>query len=129
MTLSKNKIKNFTEQGVDMYDNNIDWNWLASKDNYLGTTNIAYSPNIIGNSIFTINYKSFECGLHSNYVGKQFIDNTSDDARSIHAYFVNNLNLKYSLKLNKIKSIDFNVLVNILLNEQYESNGWTWYSC
>jgi iron complex outermembrane receptor protein len=129
MTLSKNKIKNFTEQGVDMYDNNIDWNWLASKDNYLGTTNIAYSPNIIGNSIFTINYKSFECGLHSNYVGKQFIDNTSDDARSIHAYFVNNLNLKYSLKLNKIKSIDFNVLVNNLLNEQYESNGWTWYSC
>lgn len=126
VTLSKNKIKNFTEEGVDVYDAN--WNLTRSQNNYLGTTDIAYSPNVIANSIFTFNYKAFECGLHSNYVGKQFIDNTSDNARSIDAYFVNNLNLKYSLKLNKLKTIDFNVLVNNLFGEVYESNGWTWYS-
>ncbi len=127
LTLSRNKIMNFTEEGVDRYD--ADWNRIGSRDNFLGTTDIAYSPNVVGNSIFTLNYKTFECGFHSNFVGKQFIDNTSDNARSINAYFVNNLNLKYTLKWNKTKSIDFNVLINNIFNEQYESNGWTWYSC
>jgi len=126
VTLSQNKIQNFTEEGVDVYD--ADWNWTTSQNNYLGTTDIAYSPNLIANSIFTFNYKAIECGLHSNYVGKQYIDNTSDNERSIDAYFVNNLNLKYALKLNKLKTIDFNVLVNNIFGEVYETNGWTWYS-
>ena len=126
VTWSQNKILNFTEQGVDVYD--AEWNWTASQDNYLGTTDIAYSPNLIANSIFTFTYKAFECGLHSNYVGKQYIDNTSDNVRSIDAYFVNNLNMKYALKLNKSKSIDFNILVNNLFGEVYETNAWTWYS-
>jgi len=94
----------------------------------LGTTNIAYSPNIITNSIFTFNYKDFECGLQSNYVGKQYLDNTSDNARAINAYFVNNLSFQYSLKIKQMKSIDFRVLVNNIFNVQYETNGYTWYS-
>jgi len=134
VTLSNNKIKNFTEEGVEVLD--ADWspvidpitNEQLKRNTFLGTTDIAYSPNVIANSIFTFNYKALECGLHSNYVGKQFIDNTSDKARSIDAYFVNNLNLKYVWKLNKIKSVDFNVLVNNLFGEVYENNGWTWYS-
>ena len=130
VTLSQNKIKDFTEEGVDIYSKpgaNSD-DWIDARNNYLGTTDIAYSPNMIANSILTFNYKALECGLHSNYVGKQFIDNTSDNVRSIDAYFVNNLNLKYSLKINKLKSIDFNVLVNNVFGEVYETNAWTWYS-
>ena len=130
VTLSQNKIKNFTEEGVDVYSlpRAYSEDWIDARNNYLGTTDIAYSPNLIANNIFTVNYKAFECGLHSNYVGKQYIDNTSDNERSIDAYFVNNLNFKYALKLNKVKSIDFNVLVNNVFNTQYVSNGWTWYS-
>lgn len=126
MTFSSNKILNFTEQGVDVYD--ADGNWTTTKDNFLGTTDIAYSPNIISNSIFTFNYKNFECGFQSNYVSKQYLDNTSDNSRAINAYFVNNLSLQYSLKMKQMKSIDFRVLLNNLFNEQYETNGYTWYS-
>ena len=126
MTLSSNKILNFTEQGVDVYD--AQGNWAGTQNNYLGTTDIAYSPNIISNSIFTFDYKNFECGFQSNYVSKQYIDNTSDNSRAINAYFVNNLSLQYSLKMKQMKSIDFRVLVNNLFNEQYETNGYTWYS-
>ena len=126
MTLSSNKILNFTEEGVDVYD--ADWNYTGVQNNKLGTTDIAYSPNIISNSIFTFDYKNFECGLQSNYVSKQYLDNTSDNSRAIDAYFVNNLSLQYSLKMKQLKSIDFRVLVNNLFNEQYETNGYTWYS-
>lgn len=127
LTLSINKIKDFVEQDVDEYD--ADWNWVGSRTNDLGTTNISFSPNIIANSLFTFSYKKFEAGFHSNYVGKQYIDNTSDDGRSLDAYFVNNLNLKYSVSLKKLMSIDFQFMVNNLFNEKYESNAYTWYSC
>ena len=126
MTLSQNKILNFTEEGVDMYDAN--WNWTNSQDNYLGTTDIAYSPNLIANSIFTANIENFEVGFYSNYVGKQYFDNTSSDDRSLAAYFVNNLSVKYALKLNKIKGIDFQLMANNLFNAKYSSNAYTWYS-
>ncbi|MFZ4582198.1 MAG: TonB-dependent receptor [Paludibacter sp.] len=126
VTLSQNKILNFTEQGVDVWD--ADWNWLDSRDNVLGKTDIAYSPNVIANSLFSCKFNGFTLGLHSNYVGKQYIDNTSDPERSIDAYFVNNLNMGYELTLRKAKSIQFNLLVNNLFNTQYITNGWTWYS-
>lgn len=126
LTLSQNKILNFTEEGVDVYD--ADWNWLESRNNVLGTTNIAYSPNVIANSLFSCKFNGFTLGLHSNYVGKQYIDNTSDNGRSIDAYFVNNLNVGYELALRKMKAVQFNLLVNNLFNTQYITNGWTWYS-
>ncbi|MGB4576592.1 MAG: TonB-dependent receptor [Paludibacter sp.] len=126
VTLSQNKIQNFTEEDVDVYD--AEWNWIDSQDNHLGKTDIAYSPDVVANSIFTFNFKLFEIGFYSNYVGKQYFDNTSNDERSIDAYFVNNLSLKYALPLRKMKGIDFQVLVNNLFNAEYESNASTWDS-
>jgi iron complex outermembrane receptor protein len=126
LTVSSNKIQHFTEEGVDVYD--AQGNWTGTQNNVLGTTDIAYSPNVIANSIFTFNYKDFECGVQSNYVSKQYLDNTSDNSRAINPYFVNNLRLQYSLKMKQLKSIDFRVLVNNILNEKYETNGYTWYS-
>jgi len=40
--------------------------------------------------------------------------------------FVNNLRLSYSLKLKKIKEIAFNVLINNIFNEKYETNAWVY---
>ncbi|NDW09049.1 TonB-dependent receptor [Dysgonomonas sp. 520] len=131
LTLSRNKVQKFTEQDVDVYETDADgnWVWTDSRDNYLGTSDIAFSPNVIANSLFTFTYKKFEAGLHTNYVGKQYIDNTSDNGRSLDAYFINNLSFRYSLPLKFMKSIDFQFTINNLFNEKYESNAYTWYSC
>ena len=132
LTLSQNKIKNYTEYVV-VYDS--DGNPEAEQQaDYYGTTNIAFSPGIIANSLFTFKYRSFSAGLHSNYVGKQYLDNTGrTDAdltdtrkkeRSIDAYFVNNLRLGYDFG----KRLSVQLLINNLFNEKYETNGWVW-SC
>lgn len=126
LTLSQNRILNFTEQDVDVYDAN--WEWIDAQSNDLGTTDIAYSPQVVANSIFTLTLGAFETALTSSYVGKQYIDNTSSDDRSLPAYFVNNLQARYTLELPKMKSIEFQVQVNNLLNHQYVSNGYVWYS-
>lgn len=126
LALSQNKILNFVEQDVDMYDAN--WDWIGSKSDTLGTTDIAYSPNVVANSVFTFSLDRFEVGLFSSFVGKQYFDNTSSNDRAINAYFVNNLSVKYALPLKKMKGIDFQLMVNNLLNHKYESNAYTWYS-
>jgi len=128
-TFSSNKILNFVEEDIEMYDNDNDWNFVGLHRDSLGTTDIAYSPNILVGSVFTFNYKNFEAGLLSNFVGRQYFDNTSNVNRSIDPYFVNNLSLKYTFKPKKISGIDLQLLVNNLFNAQYSNNAYTWYSC
>ncbi|MCC8145287.1 MAG: TonB-dependent receptor [Bacteroidales bacterium] len=126
VTLSRNKIKEYTEY-VTVYaeDGSVEEEQQAD---YYGTTDIAYSPDIIANSLFSFQYKSWNAGLQSSYIGKQHLDNTGKDDRTIAAYFVNNLRLGYDFKLKGLKQLSLNLLINNLFNEKYETNGWVW-SC
>lgn len=120
ITFSKNKIKNY----VDYVDNWDDYTQISTD---LTETDISFSPElIIGNSI-TFNFTEFlSIDLLSKYVGKQYIDNSSNDDRVLDAYFVNDarLNLKFSTK--NIKEINFNFQLNNFLNEEYETNAWVY---
>jgi len=136
LTLSRNKIKNYTEY-VTVYDSDGNPEPQQHAD-YYGTTNIAFSPDLIFNSLFTFKYRSFTAGFHSNYVGKQFLDNTGQTdenqlqsrkkERSIDAYFVNNLRLSYDFPWGNGKQCSIQISLNNLFNEKYETNGWVW-SC
>ena len=69
--------------------------------------------------------KAVEIALLSKYVGAQFLDNTSNDARKLNAFFVNDLRATYSLHPKWMQEITFSLLVNNLLNQLYEPNGYT----
>ena len=119
-TFSQNKITNFTEY-VD------NWDTKGQDSTYLGTTDIAFSPNVVANSV--IDYKlvkNLKISLISQYVGKQYIDNSSNNNRSLNAYFVNNLRIGYTIHPVLIKEIEFHILINNLLNAQYETNAWVY---
>ena len=123
LTLSRNKIKNFTES-IEVYD--ADWNFLREDHNDLGTTDIAFSPDIIANSMFNFNWKQFSASFNSQFVGRQYIDNTSCKDRSIDPYFVSNLRVGYVFKPKFMKEIALDVTINNLFNEQYETNAWVY---
>ncbi|MFH1159990.1 MAG: TonB-dependent receptor [bacterium] len=123
-TLSLNKIKNFTEY-VDGYDSA--WNFTGQVSKYLGTTDLSFSPELLLGSILTYKpVKGLSASLQSKFIGKQFIDNTSSDSRSLHPYFVNNLVLAYNFKLKPFSGIGLNLMVNNLFSQQYESNAWVY---
>ena len=94
----------------------------------MGTTDIAYSPGITANSLFSFSYKQWDAAFHSSYVGKQYLDNSGSDDRKIDAYFVNNLRLGYTFKMQGIKTINLGLLINNIFNAQYESNGYVYDS-
>lgn len=119
-TLSRNKILKFIEH-VD------NWDTWGQETFDLNSTDIAFSPNLIANSTFTYNaFKNLSVGLFSQYVGEQFIDNSSSDDRKLDAYLVNNLRVGYTLYPHFAKEIEFTLLVNNLLNHEYETNAWVY---
>jgi iron complex outermembrane receptor protein len=122
-TVSHNKIRRFTEY-VDTYD--ADWNDLPQTENALGTTDIAFSPDVIANSRFDFAMKRFSATFASSYVGRQYMDNTSSRVRSLDPYFVNNLRAGYAFHPRFVREVAIDVSVNNLFNEMYETNGWVW---
>jgi iron complex outermembrane receptor protein len=120
LTLSRNKIKNYTEYVL------VDDGDSPQQADYYGTTSIAYSPDVVANSLFSYTYQSFSAGFHTTYAGKQYLDNTGNDDRSIDSYLVSNLRLGYDFQLSGIKKLSISLLINNFFNEIYETNGWVW---
>jgi len=119
-TFSKNKIEDF----VEYVDN---WDTWGQETYNLGSTDLAFSPNTVANSQFVFTpAKGLRFALVSSYVGKQFIDNTSNKDRILEPYAVNNLKADYSLNTGLFKEITLHLAVNNLLNEKYESNAWVY---
>ena len=119
-TYSTNKIKNFVSY-VD------DWDTWSQVIDTLGTTNISFSPDIIANSDISIKpVKNLKVSFITKYVGKQYIDNTSNDDKSIDPYLVNNLNIYYTINPGFIRQIDFSLALNNIFNEKYCSNAWVY---
>jgi len=112
-TFSQNKIKNFEEVMGDL------------RISY-PKTDIALSPNTIISSNFSYSpIEPLTFSLLSKYVGRQYLDNSSAKERSISSSFVNNLLANYNFTALGIKDINLSLQVNNLLNEKYETNGYT----
>jgi len=127
LTLSKNKIKNFTE-----YIDNWDY-WYSPETellqftNNFEETNISFSPSIIASNNFTLNItKNISIDLTTKYVGKQYIDNTANLERSLDAYLVNDARLNLNFKTKYFDQININFQINNFLNEKYETNAWVY---
>jgi iron complex outermembrane recepter protein len=118
-TLSQNKVSNFTESIPD-YEGSTKLVFHKKGD-------IAFSPNVIlGSQLVLKATKSLEIALLSKYVGKQYLDNTSNEGRKLNAYFTNDIRFLYNIKTKGIPIINLGLYLNNLLNEQYESNGYTY---
>ncbi len=119
-TFSKNKIMDYVEY-VDNYDS------TSQRINNYSSTDIAFSPNLTGSGMISWHpIKNFDVSLIDKYVGKQYLDNSSNEYRIIKAYNINDFKLRYSFKLSPLKEVGISFIVNNLLNVYYESNGWTY---
>jgi len=126
LTLSQNKIKSFNEVLYD-YGANYENDPPVEVDIQHNDTDIAFSPNVIAGSNFLYRpIKSFEIGLLTKYVGLQYLDNTSNSARVIDPYFINDLRLIYTIKPRGMREISFSLLTNNIFDVKYSNNGYTY---
>ena len=119
ITFSSNKIKNYTEL-IDDYDNG------GTKNNFYKSTDISFSPSVVaGGSINFMPIKNTAINLISKYVGRQYMDNTSQKSRSLNPYYTQDVRLSYSIENKFAKDINIILQLNNVFNKRYEANGYT----
>ena len=92
----------------------------------LGNTNISYSPELIaGNQLTFQATNDLQINFLSKYVGEQYMGNIDSDASILGSFFVNDLNIVYSLKqISLFDEIRFTGLINNVFDAEFESNGY-----
>jgi iron complex outermembrane recepter protein len=124
LTLSRNKIKEFTEV---LYDYGVNFDEFNVINTTFTNTDISFSPNLIAGSVLSYTpFSSAEVSLLTKYVGDQYLDNTSNNNRRIDAYMTNDLRLAYVLRPKGIREIGLHFLLNNIFDVAYESNGYTY---
>ena len=64
---------------------------------------------------------------HTNFVSRQYLDNTECKDRSLPAYSVSNASISYTLKPKKIlKEAIFGLNFNNVFNRHYAASGWVY---
>lgn len=121
LTFSENKISKFTEY-VGEWDEPYDIMSMDYED-----TDISFSPNLI--SAGMLSYKvnaNFTLTSQAKYVGRQFLDNTQTNDRSLDAFTNIDLSLNYQTKdIPGIRQLTIGFYVNNALNQYYAPNGYT----
>ncbi len=115
LTLSRNKIKNFTEY-IDDYDNG------GQVSNFYKNPDIAFSPSVIAAyNLSILPIERTEISLMGKYVSRQYLDNTQQKSRSLNGFFTQDVRTTYSWK----KYATAFIQVNNVFSKLYEPNGYT----
>ena len=117
--LSKNKIKDFDEV-VEDWDN-------GSRTIHYDNSTLSFSPSTILNGFVTLHHKGWQAVWHTNFVSRQYLDNTENEDRSLPSYSTSNLSLSYTLKPKKtLKEAIFGLSFSNLFDKHYAASGWVY---
>ncbi len=136
--LSLNKIRDFdefVEDWDDWKDNpdaakyHCDGNGDELRQFHYDNSTLAFSPSCILNGFVTFHHKGFSATWHTNFVSRQYLDNTKNNDRSLPSYSVSNLKFGYVAKVTKacgIKEVELGLSFNNILGRRYASYGWVY---
>ena len=141
--LSKNKIKDFDEFVEDWDDwdykddvaarqyaienYHIDGNGDELRQLHYDNSTLAFSPSAILNGFVNFHYKGLQAVWHTNYVSRQYLDNTENEDRSLPSYSTSNVNLSYTLKPKKfLKEAIIGLNISNVFNRRYAASGWVY---
>ncbi|HPI54566.1 MAG TPA: TonB-dependent receptor plug domain-containing protein [Chitinophagaceae bacterium] len=125
---SMNKINHFTE-----YQDDYDAGGQIKKE--YNQTDISFSPNqVVGGRISISPFilltqsKWAKCSLDilPKFVGQQFLDNTSNNARKLNAYFIKDVVITCPFTLKNTTVLQARIGLYNIYNAKYVSNGYTY---
>ncbi len=119
LAISQNRVRNFTEY-IDDYDHG------GQITQFYPRSELALSPTVVSNAVLSWKpIKKLELQWISKYVSRQYLDNTSNNRRSLDPYWVQDLLVEYRWELPKKKSMRLLLQLNNWTNTRYEPNGYT----
>lgn len=123
LSLSRNLVYNFNET---LYDYGADFSQYNIIENKYVITDLAFSPGVLLNNHFEWKANKFlSFILNSKYVGKQYLDNTSNEKRVLKDFLINDFKIQTNLTNNVLNNLFFKIEINNIFNVKYSSNGYT----
>ena len=126
--LSINRILDFDEVVED-------WDRGTQTIHYDRST-LAFSPSTIVNGFADFHVKGFSATWHTNFVSRQYLDNTANLNRSLPKFTTSNIYLHYTLspanlgsirnRFLGIREIVFGANLYNLFNARYATSGWAY---
>ncbi|MCL2728246.1 MAG: TonB-dependent receptor, partial [Bacteroidales bacterium] len=124
--MSQNRIKEYTAW-VDHYSNPQDWAPLPQLQERYQNVPLAYSPEYTSAmQVEARPWKETTIALRYKYVGKQYYDNTGNNARSLPAYGTGGLRCVQQLSFNNGPKATVSFFVDNLFNKKYIDNAWVY---
>ena len=121
--LSQNKIEDFTEYAED---------WGAAsgfRTIHYDRSTLAFSPSAIVNGFITARWKGLTATWHTNFVSRQFLDNTQNNDRSLPSFSQSNFSANYAfnnIKCCGLKALTLGLNLNNVFNRHYAASGWVY---
>ncbi len=128
LALSRNKVKEFVEY-IDNQDTG------AQEVVVHRNTDLAFSPSVVGHAVLGWDVlrdrerfagRQLTLSLATKYVGKQYLDNTGNDAAAIAPYSYTDLNVRYVWQPKHMGEVAFTLAVRNLFDNLYVTNGWVY---
>lgn len=121
--LSENKLKDFTEMA------SVDWDDSFRAIHY-DNSPLAFSPSAILNGFIRFEAGAFKAVWYTDYVSRQYLDNTGNTDRSLPAYSFSDINLSYTLTFPKllVKEAVLGFNVGNVFNARKATSGWVYSS-
>lgn len=120
--LSRNKIEDFDEV-VEDWDN-------GSRTIHYDNSTLSFSPAVILNGFARFHVSGFEAVWHTNFVSRQYLDNTENRDRSLPCYLTSNLHLGYTAtgikKTFGLKDVVLGLDFNNIFARRYAASGWVY---
>ena len=137
--LSQNKIKDFEEfvEDWDDWEDNpdaakyhCDGNGDELRQFHYDNSTLAFSPSAILNGFVNFHWQNIQATWHTNYVSRQYLDNTAHKDRSLPAYSTSNFSANYTLNFAKkpwsVRELVIGLHLNNVFNAHYASSGWAY---
>ena len=119
--LSRNRLLDFDE-----YAENWDDASGVSVIHYDNSA-LAFSPDVIINAFADFHWRRFSALWNTSFVSRTYLDNTQNTDRSLPAYSLSGLSLKYRIpRKGLLKGADFGIDLGNLFNARVAQSGWVY---
>ena len=133
--LSQNKIKDFNEyvENWDDWEGNTDANGKPYDGDgfdviHYDNSTLAYSPSVILNGFLTYKKNGLTATWHTNYVSRQYLDNTECKQRSLPSFSTSDISANYvfTFKNKGVKELILGFNIINIFDLHYAASGWVY---
>lgn len=123
----------FSRNRILSFDEHVSYDWDESfQVKHYDNSTLAFSPSVVLNGMATFRWQGLKAVWHTNFVSRQYLDNTQCLDRSLPRYSTTAIRLSYTLNPRqnsaRLKQVIFGLDLNNIFDRHFAQSGWVYSS-